>query len=193
MTDRIVNKSRITKETDITLKLNLDGDGNSNISTGVRFFDHMLETFSRHGFFDLDLKVVGDIDVDDHHTVEDVGIVLGDAFKEALGNKIGINRVGYCIFPMDESLATVAVDLSGRSYTVFEGSFAYQKIGDLSSQNIYHFIESFANNGLMNINVKVSGENDHHKSEAIFKALARSLNDATKISHDSILSTKEII
>ena len=193
MVDRISSKSRKTKETDISLKLNIDGSGKSDISTGVRFFDHMLETFARHGFFDLDLKVVGDIEVDDHHTVEDVGIVLGSAFGEALKDKVGMNRVGSCIFPMDESLATVAVDLSGRSYTVFDGSFTYQKVGDLSTENIHHFIESFANNGLMNINVKVSGENDHHKSEAIFKALARSLNEATKITHNSILSTKEII
>lgn len=150
----------------------------------------MLESFSRHGFFDLEIKAKGDIDVDDHHTIEDTGLLLGECFKKALSDKKGINRMGYSIVPMDESLATVAVDISGRNYTVFNAQFEYQNIGDISSQNIKHFFESFANTSLMNINIKAEGENDHHICEAIFKSLARALNDATKITHDQILSTK---
>lgn len=150
----------------------------------------MLESFSRHGFFDLEIKAKGDIDVDDHHTIEDTGLLLGECFKKALGDKKGINRMGYSIVPMDESLATVAVDISGRNYTVFNAQFEYQNIGDINSQNVKHFFESFANTSLMNINIKAEGENDHHICEAIFKSLARALNDATKITHDQILSTK---
>lgn len=188
--ERIVKLSRKTKETDIKIELNIDGTGKSNIDTGLKFFDHMLESFSKHGFFDLNIKAVGDIDVDDHHTVEDTGILLGECFKEALGDKKGIERMGYSIVPMDESLAQVVVDISGRNYTVFDAKFKFQKIGDISSENVKHFFESFANNGLMNINIKAEGENDHHICEAIFKALARSLNNATQITHDQILSTK---
>ena len=150
----------------------------------------MLESFSRHGFFDLEIKAKGDIDVDDHHTIEDTGLLLGECFKKALGDKKGINRMGYSIVPMDESLATVVVDISGRNYTVFNAQFEYQSIGDISSQNVKHFFESFANTSLININIKAEGENDHHICEAIFKSLARALNDATKITHDQIMSTK---
>ncbi len=188
--NRKVKLSRKTRETDITIELNIDGNGESNIDTGLKFLDHMLESFSKHGFFDLKVKAVGDIEVDDHHTVEDIALLLGECFKEALNDKKGINRMGFSIVPMDESLAQVAVDISGRNYTVFDAEFKYQKIGDISSENVKHFIESFANTGLMNINIKAEGENDHHICEAIFKALARSLNSATKITHDQILSTK---
>lgn len=188
--NRTVKLNRKTKETDIKIELNIDGKGNSNIDTGLKFFDHMLDSFSRHGFFDLNVKANGDIEVDDHHTVEDTALLLGECFKEALGNKKGINRMGYSIVPMDESLAQVAVDISGRNYTVFNAEFKFQKIGDISSENVKHFIESFANTSLMNINIKAEGDNDHHICEAIFKALARSLDDATKITHDQILSTK---
>lgn len=187
---RIVKLNRKTKETDIEITLNIDGNGNSSIDTGLKFLDHMLESFSRHGFFDLKIKAMGDIDVDDHHTVEDTGLLLGECFKKALGDKKGINRMGYSIVPMDESLATVAVDISGRSYTVFDAQFEYQSIGDINSQNVKHFLETFASTGLMNINIKAEGENDHHICEAIFKSLARALNDATRITHDQILSTK---
>ncbi|MBR0471661.1 MAG: imidazoleglycerol-phosphate dehydratase HisB [Methanosphaera sp.] len=187
---RIVKLNRTTKETDIEIELNIDGKGNSNIDTGLKFLDHMLDSFSRHGFFDLNIKANGDIEVDDHHTVEDTALLLGECFKEALGDKKGIERMGFSIVPMDESLAQVAVDISGRSYTVFDAEFKFQKIGDISSENVKHFIESFANTGLMNINIKAEGENDHHICEAIFKSLARSLNSATKITHDQILSTK---
>jgi imidazoleglycerol-phosphate dehydratase len=188
--NRAVKLTRKTKETDIKIELNIDGTGESKINTGLKFFDHMLESFSKHGFFDLTIKAVGDIDVDDHHTIEDTALLLGECFKEALGDKKGIERMGFSIVPMDETLAQVAVDISGRNYTVFNAEFKYQKIGDISSENIKHFMESFANSSKMNINIKAEGENDHHISEAIFKALARSLNNATKITHDQILSTK---
>ncbi len=190
MTKREATLERKTKETDIKIHLNIDGEGKSNINTGLKFFDHMLTSFSKHGFFDLDIEAIGDIDVDDHHTIEDVGILLGECFKKALNDKIGINRMGYSILPMDEALATVAVDISGRNYLVFNADFTYQKIGDINSQNVKHFFESFANNSLMNINIKAEGENDHHICEAIFKALARALNDATRITHDQLLTTK---
>lgn len=188
--NRTVKLSRKTKETDIKIELNIDGNGESKIDTGLKFLDHMLESFSKHGFFDLKVKAIGDIDVDDHHTVEDTALLLGECFKEALKDKKGINRMGFSIVPMDESLAQVAVDISGRNYTVFDAEFKYQKIGDISSENVKHFMESFANTSLMNINIKAEGENDHHICEAIFKALARSLNSATQITHDQILSTK---
>lgn len=189
-TDRIITLKRKTNETDIEITLNIDGCGDSTIDTGLKFFDHMLTSFSRHGFFDLKIKAVGDIDVDDHHTVEDIGILLGECFKEALGDKIGIERMGYGVVPMDEAIAKTAIDISGRSYTVFNADFEYGKIGDVSSQNIKHFFESFANSGLMNIHISASGENDHHICEAIFKSMSRALNDATKITHDQLLSTK---
>lgn len=188
--NRTAKLNRKTKETDIKIELNIDGNGESKIDTGLKFLDHMLESFSKHGFFDLKVKAIGDIDVDDHHTVEDTALLLGECFKEALKDKKGINRMGFSIVPMDESLAQVAVDISGRNYTVFDAEFKYQKIGDISSENVKHFMESFANTSLMNINIKVEGENDHHICEAIFKALARSLNSATQITHDQILSTK---
>lgn len=190
MTDRKVKLNRKTNETDIEISLNIDGTGKSDIDTGLNFFDHMLTSFSKHGFFDLTIKANGDIEVDDHHTVEDTGLLLGECFKEALGNKKGIERMGFSMVPMDESLATVAVDISGRNYTVFNAKFTYQYIGDVGSQNIKHFFESFASTSLMNINIEAEGENDHHICEAIFKALARALHSATKITHDQILSTK---
>lgn len=188
--NRIVTIDRKTSETDIEITLNIDGEGNSNIDTGLKFLDHMLTSFSRHGFFDLDIKAVGDIEVDDHHTIEDVGLVLGECFKKALGDKVGIERMGYSIVPMDEALATVSVDISGRSYCVFNVKFENEKIGDVTSQNIKHFFESLSNTALMNVNISAEGENDHHICEAAFKAFARSLNDASKITHDKLLSTK---
>ncbi|RAP52738.1 MAG: imidazoleglycerol-phosphate dehydratase [Methanosphaera sp. rholeuAM270] len=187
---RTAKISRKTKETDIKIQLNIDGTGKSNIDTGLKFFDHMLDSLTKHGFFDLEIQAKGDIDVDDHHTIEDTALVLGECFKEALGDKKGIKRMAFGIVPMDESLAQVAVDISGRNYTVFNAEFKYQKIGDISSENVKHFMESFANTSQMNINIKAEGENDHHICEAIFKALAKALNDATQITHDQILSTK---
>jgi len=153
----------------------------------------MLESFAKHGFFDLKIAAKGDIKVDDHHTVEDVGILLGEAFKEAIGNKKGIKRMAHSIVPMDDALATVAIDISGRSYTVLNFMLKNPNVGDLSTENVEHFFESFASSGKININAKVEGENDHHKIEALFKAFAKSLKDASRIEHDMIPSTKGVL
>ncbi|MGZ7043127.1 MAG: imidazoleglycerol-phosphate dehydratase HisB [Methanobacterium sp.] len=185
--------SRKTSETDIEICINLDGKGKSEIDTGIDFFNHMLNSFARHGFFDLEVKAKGDLKVDDHHTVEDVGILLGDAFNQALGDKKGIKRMAHAIIPMDDALATVAVDISGRSFSVLDFTFKKAKVGDLSTENVEHFFDSFANYARININAKVEGENDHHKIEALFKAFARALNDATRIEHDIVPSTKGVL
>lgn len=184
---------RKTNETDITISLNLDGEGKSQINTGIEFFDHMLESFAKHGLFDLEIDAKGDLNVDDHHTVEDVGIILGEAINEALGNKKGIRRMAHALVPMDESLAMVAIDISGRSYTVLDLSFTKVKVGELSTENVGHFMESMARTGKINLHARCEGKNDHHKIEALFKALARSLHDATRVTHGSIPSTKGII
>lgn len=185
--------SRKTSETDIEITLDLDGQGNYNIQTGVEFFDHMLESFARHGFFDLEVKAKGDVSVDDHHTVEDVGILLGEVFNQAVGDKKGIKRISHSLVPMDEALAMVAVDISGRNYCIMDMKFTQQKVGELSTENVEHFLESFASSARININAKVEGENDHHQIEALFKALARALKDAVQVEHDQIPSTKGIL
>lgn len=190
---RIAKVSRKTSETDIKIELNLDGSGNYEIDTGVNFFNHMLESFSKHSFIDLKIKAIGDIEIDDHHTVEDVGIILGEAFFKAIGDKKGIRRMGHAIVPMDESVATVAIDISGRSYCNMNLEFKNDKIGDMTSDIIIHFFESFASSGKLNIYGTVDGINDHHKAEAIFKAFAKSLYEACKIEHDKILSTKGVL
>ena len=184
---------RKTNETNIQISFNLDGKGQSQINTGIEFFDHMLESFAKHGLFDLEMTAKGDINVDDHHTVEDVGIILGEAFKESLGDKRGIKRMAHSIVPMDDALATVAIDIGGRSYTVLNLMFNKARVGDLSTENVEHFFESFASTGKININAKVEGENDHHKIEALFKAFATALKDASRIEHDIIPSTKGVI
>jgi len=193
MKERVATVSRKTSETDIKMKINLDGKGIYNINTGINFFNHMLESFSKHSLIDLDIEAVGDIHIDDHHTIEDIGIVLGEGFLKAIGNKQGIKRMSHGIIPMDESLATVAIDISGRSYCIMDFSFKNDKIGDMTSDIIKHFFESFASSGKININIQANGSNDHHKAEAIFKAFAKSLKDACKIEHDLIPSTKGII
>ena len=185
--------SRKTSETDIEIELNIDGTGKYNIDTGVNFFNHMLESFSKHSFIDLNIKAIGDIEIDDHHTVEDVGILLGEAFAEAIGDKKGIRRMGHAIVPMDDSVATVAIDISGRSYCNMKLDFKNDKIGDMSSDVVVHFFESFASSGKINIYGTCEGANDHHKAEALFKAFAKSLYDACKIEHDEILSTKGVL
>ena len=190
---RIANVSRKTSETDITIKMNLDGTGVYNISTGVNFFNHMLESFSKHSMIDLDLKAVGDIEIDDHHTIEDIGILLGEAVLEAIGDKKGIKRMAHAMVPMDESIATVAIDISGRSYCNMNLEFTNEKIGDMTSGIIIHFFESFASSAKLNIYGTVEGVNDHHKAEAVFKAFAKALTEAIKIEHDQIPSTKGII
>ena len=187
---RISNVSRKTSETDIEIRMNLDGEGKYDIQTGVNFFNHMLESFSKHSMIDLDVKAVGDIEIDDHHTIEDVGILLGEAFLEAIGDKKGIKRMAHAIVPMDESVATVAVDISGRSYCNMKLDFKNEKIGDMTSDIVIHFFESFVASAKLNIYSTVEGVNDHHKAEAIFKAFAKSLKEAIKIEHDQIPSTK---
>lgn len=187
------NKTRKTSETEIEISLNLDGTGQYNVQTGVEFFDHMLESFARHGFFDLKVKAQGDVSVDDHHTVEDVGILLGEVFNEAVGDKKGINRISHSLVPMDEALAMVAVDISGRSYCIMDMHFTQQKVGELSTENVEHFLESFASSARININAKVEGENDHHQIEALFKALARALKYAVQVEHNQIPSTKGVL
>lgn len=184
---------RKTSETNITISLNLDGEGNSQIKTGIEFFDHMLDSFARHGLFDLEVDAEGDLDVDDHHTVEDVGIILGEALKEALGDKKGIKRMAHALIPMDESLAMVALDLSGRSYTVLDIPLKKSVIGGLSTENVGHFLESLAQSGKFNLHARCEGTNDHHQIEALFKALAKALHEATRITHGSIPSTKGVI
>jgi imidazoleglycerol-phosphate dehydratase len=184
---------RKTSETEIEISLNLDGTGKYDVQTGVEFFDHMLESFARHGFFDLAVKASGDVSVDDHHTVEDVGILLGEVFNSAVGDKKGIRRISHSIVPMDDALARVAVDISNRSYCVMNMQFTQLKVGELSTENVEHFLESFASSARININAKVEGENDHHQIEALFKALARALKDALQIEHNQIPSTKGVL
>jgi imidazoleglycerol-phosphate dehydratase len=190
---RIAKIKRKTSETDIKIKLDLDGDGNYHINTGVHFFNHMLESLSKHSLFDLNIVTIGDIEIDDHHTIEDTGLLLGECFLKAIGNKKGIKRMAHAIVPMDDSLSTVAIDISGRSYCSLDISFNSYKIGDLTSELIPHFFESFANTAKININGKVEGLNDHHKVESLFKAFAKALKEAVTIEHDKIPSTKGII
>ncbi len=185
---------RNTKETRIRLSLGLDGDGTQyRISTGIGFFDHMLEGFARHGFFDLDLQAEGDLQVDTHHTVEDTGIVLGTAIREAMGEKKGIRRYGSCILPMDEVLVLCAVDLSGRSYFSWDADFSCEKIGDLETETIKEFFYAVSCSAAMNLHFKVlSSGNNHHVAEALFKSFAKALDEA--LSFDGrikeVLSTK---
>lgn len=184
---------RKTKETNITLSLNLDGTGKSEIHTGIGFFNHMLEEFSRHGFFDLGVKAEGDLEVDCHHTIEDTGIVLGSAIKEAIGNKKGIKRYGSCILPMDETLVLCAIDLSGRPYLAFDGEFTTPKVGDMDTEMVKEFFYAISYAAGMNLHVKViSGGNNHHMIEAMFKAFARALDEATSMDPriTDVLSTK---
>ena len=177
--ERIGVIERNTTETKISMRLNVDGQGTYEVSTGIRFFDHMLELFTRHGGFDLKLKCVGDLDVDQHHTVEDVGIALGEAFAEALGDKKGILRAGYFLMPMDETLAIAAVDLSGRVAYAVDDQVNVPVVGDLQSELVVDFFEGFARGARANVHLKVMyGRSNHHKIEAIFKAFARALRGA---------------
>ena len=170
---------RVTKETRISLRLALDGRGRYDVSTGIRFLDHMLELFARHGGFDLTLTAKGDLDVDQHHTVEDIGIALGEAVSAALGNRRGINRAGYFVMPMDETLAVAAIDLSGRIHTVVDLRLKVRKIGDLQAELVTDFFEGFAQGARANVHVKVLyGRSSHHHVEAVFKAFARGLRVA---------------
>ena len=183
--------NRNTNETRIEIQLSLDGSGTSDISTGLGFFDHMLDQIARHGNFDLKIKVEGDLHVDEHHTVEDTGLALGEAFLMALGNKKGINRYGFTL-PMDDSLASVAVDFGGRPWLVWEANFNREKIGDVPTELFSHFFKSFTDTSKSNLNIKAEGDNEHHKIEAIFKAFSKALRGAVTLDpeSDSLPTTK---
>ena len=170
---------RTTKETDILVRVNIDGSGRCDISTGIGFFDHLLEQIGKHGGLDMTIKVKGDLHVDEHHTIEDTAIALGEALYQALGNKRGIERYGFCL-PMDDCLCSVALDFGGRSWIDCDVEFKKEKIGDLPTEMIFHFLKSFSDAAKMNLHIKVEGENEHHKAESIFKALARSIKAAVK-------------
>lgn len=176
---RIVKKKRTTQETNIDIRLNLDGTGKGNIKTGIPFFDHMLDQLARHGGMDIDLNVKGDLDVDEHHTIEDTAIVLGEAFATALGNKLGIERYGFCL-PMDDCLAQVAIDFGGRNWLVWNAEFKREMIGKMPSEMFMHFFKSFSDGAKANLNIKAEGVNEHHKIEAIFKAFAKAIKSAIK-------------
>ena len=180
MNGRVGICERKTKETNIKISINLDGSGKTDIQTGVGFFDHMLDGFARHGLFDLDVKVEGDLNVDCHHTVEDTGIVLGKAIAEALGDKKGIKRYGSFMLPMDETLALCAIDLSGRPYMNFKADFTVEKLGDLDTEMIREFFYAISYSAGMNLHLKVmDGFNNHHMAEALFKAFGKALDMAT--------------
>jgi len=170
---------RKTKETDIKIELNIDGEGKSDVSTSIPFLDHLLNNFAKHGLFDLKIRAKGDIEIDQHHTVEDIGICLGQAFKEALGDKKGINRSGYFVFPLDEALSVVAVDISGRAFLNFDCKFKKEKIGDLDSDLIKEFFWGFVRHLEATLHIRaLCGENEHHKAESIFKAFGKAMKMA---------------
>lgn len=190
---RLGVENRITSETAINILLNLDGTGKGNIDTGLHFFNHMLEQISRHGQFDLDIKVKGDLHIDEHHTIEDVGLALGTAFTNALGIKKGIERYGF-LLPMDDCLAQVAIDFGGRPWLVWDAGFTRERIGDVPTEMFFHFFKSFSDNAKCNLNIKAEGENEHHKIESIFKAFAKAIRMAVAATNNfSIPSTKGVI
>jgi len=177
--NRVAEISRKTNETDIYIKINLDGTGKSDINTGLAFFDHMLDQLARHGQMDLEIKVDGDLEVDEHHTIEDTAIALGELFFKALGNKLGIERYGFAL-PMDDCLAQVAIDFGGRNWLVWDTEFKREKVGDMPTEMFMHFFKSFTDGAKANLNIKAEGTNEHHKIEAIFKAFAKSIKMAVK-------------
>jgi len=191
---RIISHRRATKETDIAVELNLDGKGAAEISTGIHFFDHMLEQIARHGAIDLKIAAKGDLHIDEHHTIEDVGIALGEAFALSLEDKRGMERYGFCL-PMDDCLAQVAVDFGGRNWIVWEADFKREKIGEMPTEMFFHFFKSFSDKAQCNLNIKAEGANEHHKIEAIFKAFAKAIKMAARrdISSDALPSTKGIL
>jgi len=179
MPERVAEVRRTTKETDIYIRLNLDGQGKSEISTGLGFFDHMLDQLARHSGADLTIKVDGDLHIDEHHTIEDTALALGEAYLTALGDKKGISRYGY-LLPMDECLAQVAIDFSGRPWLVWEAEFRREKIGEMPTEMFMHFFKSFSDTSKSNLNIKVEGDNEHHKIESVFKAWAKAIKMAVK-------------
>lgn len=192
--ERVAEIHRKTNETDIQIKLNLDGTGKSDITTGLAFFDHMLDQLARHGQMDLEIKVDGDLEVDEHHTIEDTAIALGEVFSNALGNKLGIERYGFCL-PMDDCLAQVAIDFGGRNWLVWEAKFKREKVGDMPTEMFHHFFKSFTDGAKANLNIKAEGTNEHHKIEAIFKAFAKSIKMAVKRDVEKMVlpSTKGVL
>jgi imidazoleglycerol-phosphate dehydratase/histidinol-phosphatase len=191
MPPRTVSHRRTTKETDIFVELNLDGKGKADISSGIAFFDHMLEQISRHGSIDLRLAVTGDLQIDEHHTIEDTAITLGEAFSAALADKRGMERYGFTL-PMDDCLAQVALDFGGRNWIVWDAEFRREKIGEMPTEMFFHFFKSFADKAQCNLNIKATGTNEHHKIEAIFKAFAKAVKMAVKrnIGDESLPTTK---
>jgi imidazoleglycerol-phosphate dehydratase len=194
MDPRITTKSRKTNETDIRVSLNLDGTGEHRIATGIPFFDHMLSQIARHGHFDLEIDAKGDLEIDGHHTVEDVGWVLGQALREALGDRRGIVRFGHAYVPLDEALTRVVIDLSGRPYLVYKAEFKSPRIGDLQTELIEEFLKALVQEGRFNLHVEnLYGRNQHHIAETIFKATARAMHIATRVEHSEIPSTKGVL
>jgi imidazoleglycerol-phosphate dehydratase len=194
---RTAEIARKTKETDVSLSLSLDGSGTYEVSTGIGMLDHMLEQLARHGRFDLKVAATGDLDRDTHHLTEDVGIALGQALNEALGERRGIVRFGHAVVPLDETLALVALDLSGRAHTAIDMTFDRELVGELPTENLWHMLESFAREAKMTLHVRLlAGENDHHRAEAVFKALARALRAAVSFDEGAageVPSTKDVL
>jgi len=190
--DRMAAHRRTTKETDIVVELNFDGSGASEISTGISFFDHMLEQLARHGGIDLKIQAKGDLHIDEHHTIEDVAITLGEAFSLALADKRGLERYGFCL-PMDDCLAQVAIDFGGRNWIVWDAEFKREKIGEMPTEMFFHFFKSFSDKALCNLNVKAEGAIEHHKIEAIFKAFAKAIRMALRREGTELASTKGVL
>jgi imidazoleglycerol-phosphate dehydratase/histidinol-phosphatase len=192
--NRTASVVRKTNETDINITVNLDGTGKSKIETGIAFFDHMLDQIARHGQMDLEITVKGDLEVDEHHTIEDTAIALGEVFAKALGNKLGIERYGFCL-PMDDCLAQTAIDFGGRNWLVWEAKFKREMIGQMPTEMFFHFFKSFTDGAKANLNIKAEGENEHHKIEAIFKAFAKAIKMAVKRDAEKMIlpSTKGVL
>ncbi|HEY2583704.1 MAG TPA: bifunctional histidinol-phosphatase/imidazoleglycerol-phosphate dehydratase HisB [Mucilaginibacter sp.] len=191
---RVFEHNRVTKETDIYIKINLDGKGEAKVSTGLHFFDHMLDQIARHGNIDLEIIAKGDLHIDEHHTIEDTGIALGEVFAKALGDKKGIERYGFCL-PMDDCLAQAAIDFGGRNWIVWDAEFKREKIGEMPTEMFFHFFKSFTDAAKCNLNIKAEGENEHHKIEAIFKAFAKAIKMAIKrdVNNMVLPSTKGLL
>ena len=191
---RITELKRKTNETDIAIKLNLDGSGIAKIKTGLEFFDHMLQQIAKHASVDLEINAIGDLNVDEHHTIEDVAIAFGEVFQKALGSKAGIERYGFCL-PMDDCLAQVAIDFGGRNWLVWEADFKREKVGDMPTEMFLHFFKSFSDSAKCNLNIKAEGNNEHHKIESIFKCFAKAIKIAIKrdLNNNTIPSTKGIL
>jgi len=192
--ERVFENKRTTKETDIYVKINLDGTGEAKVSTGLHFFDHMLDQIARHGSIDLEINAKGDLHIDEHHTIEDTGIALGEVFAAALGNKKGIERYGFCL-PMDDCLAQAAIDFGGRNWLVWEADFKREKVGNVPTEMFYHFFKSFSDAAKCNLNIKAEGQNEHHKIEAIFKVFAKAIKMAVKrdVNNMVLPSTKGLL